>query len=715
MDLLVYQWNTSHQKERCFVSLARGKGIRYLVIAFVLALAAGGLALAAHGQSVQRSKPVEPVKLPVVFPPVEKTEPKLQPTEQELRTRAETGDVDAIMAYADFLPSPKDFPWYLKAAEGGNVEAMITVAQRANTEMNPNGKDQSLSDEWSNKAIQRAKQAFSDKDFRVLALFLNSDQLLDAPTTAQYALAAGRAGGFEAEETGLTVIQAFPAGPERAQLLQKCADDGHLWCTNGLAEEYLTGSDGRTVDHAHAFDLYVKAVDYGVPYNAEGLSPTERVQWIKMAIEHGEIGSVGRLSQAYCEGNGVPKSEQIATALLQALLQRPDYPKGYALGQLAQMHLDGKCLPVNPRLFFATLNSAASLDEQGRSELATYLISYLGDFPNIDPPTILMLVRILLNNGPPLNGAVPRPIQYQASLLLSEGYYSGKLVKQSYMDSMTWDQQAEAIANGPAKDGFINDGDAENRIANLYSAGYGVPKDIESAISWYQKSADHKNTWGEFNLAEALMSGTPTKENIDRAISLYRASAEANNAVAQNKLGVLLYDGKSLPQNYKEANEWFEKGIKGGNAWCMRNLALSYQLGHGVDRDPAKAVDLYQKAVDGGDISATIDAAKLLANMYLVGDGIPKDVTKVFALYKKAADAGDAESEVAVGALYQMGQGVNRDLSETFSWFQKAAAQNYSVSAAKAQLARLYRDAGVTGDGFSMTASLYEKVSAGPH
>jgi TPR repeat protein len=704
------------------VSLARGKGIRCLVIAFVLALAAGGLAVVAHGQSVQRSKPVEPVKLPVVFPPVKKTEPRPQPTEQELRARAETGDVDAIKAYADFLPSPKDFPWYLKAAEGGNIEAMIIVAERANTEMNPNGKDQALSDEWSKKAIQRAKQAFSDKDFGVLALFLNSGGLLDAPTRSQYALAAGRAGGFEAEEMGLTVIRAFPAGPERAQLLQKCADDGHLWCTNGLAEEYLAGSDGRTIDHARAFDLYAKTVgQYNALINDTVLSPTEKIQWMKMFIEHGNINAVAPLSAAYCEGNGVPKSEQIATALLQALLERPDYPKSDALYQLAVMHLSGKCLPVNQQLFLKVINSASSLDVEDRERLADFTYNNANNnndprFPHLDGPTTLVILTSLAKNGPPFNGAVPLWEQYQASLRLGDIYCIGKLVKQSYMDAMTWYQQAEAIANGPTKDGFTNDGVAEANIAVLYSAGYGVPKDIDSAMLWNQKSVDHKNMWGEYDLAQLLMSGTPTKANIDHAISLYRASAEAGNGTAQNKLGVLLDDGKYLPQNYKEANGWFEKGFKNGNAWAARNLANSYQLGWGVDRDPAKAAELYQKVVDGGDVSASIDAAKVLANMYLIGDGIPKDVTKVFALYKKAADAGDAESEVAVGALYQMGQGVNKDLSETFGWFQKAAAQNYAASAAKAQLARLYRDAGVTAaDNFNMAASLYEKVSAGQH
>jgi uncharacterized protein len=711
------------------------KPIRYIAVPLILAFASGCFAEVAAGSLGQLGSADVPVALPVVFPPVKKTEQKPQPTEQELRTRAETGNVAALLAYGDFLPSPSDFPWYLKAAEAGSPKAMMIVAERAKMGLTPSGKNQALSDEWLNKALQRGKQALSESDTTVLGLLLAGDSYggsgpdgaaLDAATKTQYALTVGRAGGFEIEETGPAVTQAFPQGPEKTRLLQKCSDDGHLWCTSSLAGDYLTGSDGLTVDHAHALELYAKIADSdygGIPYGYQNLSPAERVQWMKIAIEHGNINSVGDLSRAYCEGNGVPKSERIATALLQAASQRSDYSKGTALAQLAEMHLSGKCLPVNQQLFLKAFNTASSLDDKDRADLAQYAYSwaartagfYNDGGPHPDGPAALMIFKTLAQNGPPFNGAVPTWAQYQASLRLADIYFAGKLVKQNYMEDMTWVQQAEAIATGPAKDGFTNDGFAENLIGNFYYNGYGVPKDIKSAISWYQKSVDHKSIWGEFNLAEALMSGTPTKGEIDRAMSLYRASAEAGLGVAQNKLGVLFYDGKYLPQNYKEANDWFEKGIKSNNAWSMRNLAKSYQLGSGVDRDPAKAADLYQKAVDGGDISATIDAAKLLANMYLVGDGIPKDVTKVFALYKKAADAGDAESEVAVGALYQMGQGVNKDLSETFGWFQKAAAQNYAASAAKAELTRLYHDAGGAAEDFNMAASLYEKVSGGQH
>lgn len=57
------------------------------------------------------------VKLPVVFPPIDKSRAQGgSPSEEDLRARAERGDVDAMEDLGDLLPVPKDFPWYLKAA-----------------------------------------------------------------------------------------------------------------------------------------------------------------------------------------------------------------------------------------------------------------------------------------------------------------------------------------------------------------------------------------------------------------------------------------------------------------------------------------------------------------------------------------------------------------------------------------------------------------------
>ena len=80
--------------------LFRWKDIICLTIPLMLAFASSDAATASPFQTGQRvyvDGQDMPVELPVVFPPVKKIVPKPpKPTEQELRTRAETGDVDAM-------------------------------------------------------------------------------------------------------------------------------------------------------------------------------------------------------------------------------------------------------------------------------------------------------------------------------------------------------------------------------------------------------------------------------------------------------------------------------------------------------------------------------------------------------------------------------------------------------------------------------------------
>jgi TPR repeat protein len=252
-----------------------------------------------------------------------------QPTEQELRTRAETGNVDAVEAYATFLPTPSDFPWYLKAAEGGIPGAMIIVAYRAKAGPTGHGIDLALSDKWFDRVRQMKNEALSRRDAKVLRLLLkeyeHSDDL-DAATKAQYALVVGRAGGFEIEDGVNVVIAAFSDTPEKVQLLQKCSNQGPSWCTNQLAFDYLNGSNGLIIDHALGIKLLMKVAQAG--YNIIGdskvLSQAEDIQLNKTAIEHGRVDYCRLLALAYLDGVGVQKSARIAAAPLQTMIQRPD-------------------------------------------------------------------------------------------------------------------------------------------------------------------------------------------------------------------------------------------------------------------------------------------------------------------------------------------------------------------------------------------------------
>jgi TPR repeat protein len=720
------------------MTLVRLKGVICLAIPLMLAFASGDAAVASpaqSGQTVHVDGLDKPVELPVVFPPVKKFAPTPKPTEQELRTRAETGNVDAMEAYADFLPTPSDFPWFLKAAEGGSPTAMLIVADRAKRGQTGYGIDLALSDKWLNKPLQMGRQALTRKDAKMLRLILKAYAQygdLDAATKTQYALVVGRAGGFEIEDGFHQVILAFPDTPEKIQLLQKCSNDGHPWCTSRLANDYLNGDDGLIIDRVVGVKLLTKVAQAGYDFDSDKLLQAQKIELWNAAIEHGAIDCALDLADAYRDGNGVPKSAPIAAALLETLIHRPDLDgeiKGAAIWTLARMYLDGRSFPVNEQLFLRELNLTGSYVGVGRHAVLCLMICDGGllsgnDTLNVTEQTRLLLLKSAVESSPPFND-VNDPntwyYRYNSALILGDLYSSGQKVKQSYADAMTWYQKAEQIAVDPSAGDYW--GDAAIKIGKLYEEGLGVPKNLSTAMSWYQKAGDGIMSHSPdqpWRLVQLLNSVQLPKDYVDRVISFIRSSAEAGHSAAQLNLGTMYYEGKYLPQSYQEAAGWFEKcgsqlsKFDSSAMKCTDTLGEMYLQGQGVTRDPAKAVYYYQRLIDTGSTDPRVEG--ILLPMYCGGEGIPRDRPKAFAVYKKDADRNDSFGELGVGAMYQMGWGAEQDLAEAFNWYRKAAAdKNYSSAKAKADFTRIFRDCKGTPENFNAAVTLYDKASAGQH
>jgi TPR repeat protein len=753
------------------MTLVRLKSVTCFAIPLMLAFASSDAAMASPFQAGQRVY-VDgldmPVELPVVFPPVKKIVPKPpKPTEQELRTRAETGDVDAMLAYGEFLSTPSDFPWYLKAAEAGSPKAMMIVANRAKNGDTGHGKDLALSEKWLNKAIQTGSQALSRKDIRLLKLLLDGDQsgggagLLGAPTKEQYASAIGRAGGFEIEDIFGSVIHVFPNTPEKVQLLEKCSNGGHPWCTEQLANGYLNGDNGLIIDHGLGIKLLTKVAQAGYNIGPAGVhsdvagapdypgsnlvSQTERIQLWKIAIEHGDLSYAIDLAGAYRNGDGVQKSASIAAALLQTLIRRSDTDdarstKGMVVWKLASMYVDGKSLPLNDQSFLSLLNLASSLDNDGRQEIKECLLYcgeglLRGDTLNMTEATRLLLLKSVAEKGPPFYDAPNTDDQYESALRLGDLYSSGQKMNQSYADAMTWYKKAEQIATGSpemrfhydgdsvsASDGLVYDGGPAIKIGTLYEKGLGVPKDDRIAMSWYRQAADNliSRSGSPAYMLKLLNSVQLPKETTDRLIFSIRSSAEADNHEAQYYLAEMYYEGKYMPQSYSEAAAWFEKcgsvrEDNGQRGSCLNALGKMYLQGQGVTRDPAKAAQYFQRSVDGSSFipSSVFD---ILLPMYCGGEGISTDRPKAFNLFKINADQNITFDALGLGAMYQMGWGTEQDLAEAFNWYRKAAAdKNYSSAKAKADFTRIFRDCKGTPDNFNAAVSLYDKASGGQH
>lgn len=119
------------------------------------------------------------------------------------------------------------------------------------------------------------------------------------------------------------------------------------------------------------------------------------------------------------------------------------------------------------------------------------------------------------------------------------------------------------------------DGDAQNRIGEMYEFGYGVERNSGKAIEWY------------------------------------REAAEQNVVAAWHNLGRCFNFGTGVEQNYTLAEEWYRKAAEQGHMEAMFFLGTLYSNDHGqdnsVDNDIAAYAWMHNAAVLGNSTAATIE------------------------------------------------------------------------------------------------------------
>ena len=151
------------------------------------------------------------------------------------------------------------------------------------------------------------------------------------------------------------------------------------------------------------------------------------------------------------------------------------------------------------------------------------------------------------------------------------------------------------------------DADAQYKLAALYLAGIGVPRDRNEALNWLEKAAAQ------------------------------------NHAAAQYQLGRLYDSLNSSFRNPVKAHEWWEKASALGNADAQNALALKYAIGHLIDddypQDPCRAIALREQAAAQGHPQAQTS----LAANYIDGEpacNLAADKTKARTLLEQAITNG---------------------------------------------------------------------------
>ncbi len=224
-------------------------------------------------------------------------------------------------------------------------------------------------------------------------------------------------------------------------------------------------------------------------------------------------------------------------------------------------------------------------------------------------------------------------------------------------------------------DSYEGSGAAQTNIGYLYENGYGVEKDEQEAVEWYEKAAENGNIYGLRNLAHCYYDGVGMEADYEEAYDLYQQLAEDTEPsddaeweevyYAQFMLGFMCENGQGVEADMDDALFWYTTAAMNGQ-----------------ENAEARLVELEQDSM--GDLYKS-------ANKYYEGEDEDQDLDIAFALYQRIGEncvaknntelAQIAYAQYSLGWMYEFGEGTEANMRKARYWYQKSADNGNEDSA----------------------------------
>ena len=155
--------------------------------------------------------------------------------------------------------------------------------------------------------------------------------------------------------------------------------------------------------------------------------------------------------------------------------------------------------------------------------------------------------------------------------------------------------RSAALAGNPA---------AEYELALRYTEGRGVAPNLDEAVHWLERAANHGLAPAQYRLGSLHEKGQGVKKDLEAARRLYTAAANKGNGKAMHNLAVLYAEGIGGEPDYRNASQWFRKAADHGIPDSQYNLAILYARGIGVEQNFAESYKWFALAAQQGDKDA---------------------------------------------------------------------------------------------------------------
>ena len=217
---------------------------------------------------------------------------------------------------------------------------------------------------------------------------------------------------------------------------------------------------------------------------------------------------------------------------------------------------------------------------------------------------------------------------------------------------------------------------AQTLIAELYTSGRGVSRNLETAKSWYRLAAERGDADAQFAYAALLLERTKRGAPRPRDVRVYmERAAKGGHAEAQFNLAQMIVEDRPSFRGFAEALPFYRLAAEQGLPDAQYALATMLAEGNGVTVPaPTEARRWMERAAGNG-----FDTAQLELGIWLVnGRGGPKDLEKGRAWLERAARDGNVVAQNRLARMHAYGIGTLVDPVRAGAWHLLTKRRGFS-------------------------------------
>ena len=292
----------------------------------------------------------------------------------------------------------------------------------------------------------------------------------------------------------------------------------------------------------------------------------------------------GALMDQALDGVQVADTPGMDLSRMMALAERAGAKgSGEALNRLYLLHANGWSVPVDPAKALDYLKRAIEAGDDGAK--VNYAVNlYQGSHVvERDVDAACALLRDLVDRDNPNVIAV-----YYVGLTR----FRGQCGKAANAEDGAW--FVEIAAGKGVRD-------AERDMGRILEHGWAGETDLEKALTWYQRAADHGESTAQWRIGMAYVRGEGREPDPVEAVRWFERSAASGDADGLTSLAVMHASGEGVPQDFSKALSLYRQAAEAGSTHAYRGMAVMYLRGEGVEKDPVRAWVLYSQAVASGN------------------------------------------------------------------------------------------------------------------